>query len=414
MAFLKAVSTEERTLYPLVFGLSPWQFFEPIFESILPSAGDIMPSDHPFVPKDRHDPAAIAPAIDVDAWRRNIRQTTFAGYHLHMAIALWNEGSHQVALEALQRALNEKPDFSLASLRLTEFLHQIGRHDEAERIERAARAGDPLYPASAYADLGESTLDAREAVQAFGKACALHANPAWELSLIEALEKTNTVHTESEFSESIAIPRHILTLDPARTTALQWLGYKLFALSSMEEAERCFSRSMLLDPGNVFFRAMLAMARVALGDTDGALAPLRERSPEEARIGLLPNTRGLVSLAQGDVEGALAHYSEAVRIEPDNAFLRSGLGLALQEIGRIDEALRYHNAADDNGLVCLHRAIAWHRAGNEEKARSELRRLLALHPVFAWSWARVYRWASPYLLATLESIATDARQAPHS
>lgn len=403
----------DRALTPLVFGPPPWQFPE----SILPAARDIMPTDHPSVTKGKSDPAAVDAAIDVDSWRRNIRQTTFAGYHFHMAVALWEEGSHAAALDALQRALNEKPAFPGASFRMAEFLRQVGRHDEADRVEQAARAATPAYPAAAHADFGQFALergDAREAIRELSKACAAHADSAWEAALAEAVEIANTAVAETEFAMTVPVLRRVLAFDPARTTTMRWLGYQSLALCSLEEAERWLSRSVLLDPNDLFFRAVLAMTRTARGDTDGALATLQERSPAEAKTSLLPSVRGLVCLARGDVDSAVAHYTEAIRIEPGNASLQSGLGLALQEIGRIDEALRYHNAAGDSGLICLHRAIAWHRAGNEEKARNELRRLLAQNPVLAWSWARTYLWVSPYLIATMRSIAAEPQEASRS
>ena len=376
-----------------------------------------MPTDHPSVTKGKSDPAAVDTAIDMDSWRRNIRQTTFAGYHFHMATALWEEGSHAAALDALQRALDEKPVFPGASFRMAEFLRQVGRHDEADRVEQVARAATPVYPAAAHADLGQFALergDAREAIRELSKACAAHADPAWEAALAEAVESANTRVAETEFAATAPVLRRTLAFDPTRTTAMRWLGYQLLALCSLDEAERWLSRSVLLNSDDLFFRGMLAMARTARGDTDGALASLWERSPAEAKSGLLSSVRGLVCLARGDVDNALTHYTEAVRIEPGNTYLQSCLGLALQEIGRIDEALRYHNAAGDSGLICLHRAIAWHRAGNEERARNELRRSLAQHPVFAWSWAHIYLWVSPYLIATMRSIAAEPREASRS
>lgn len=105
---------------------------------------------------------AASPAIDYDAWRRRIRQDTFARYHLSMADALRTVGAPDEAVAAYRRAIAEMPDLSEAYFNLVEFLRAQGRDQEADDIHRAGLIARPGYDAAVLLDICKTEVFQRE------------------------------------------------------------------------------------------------------------------------------------------------------------------------------------------------------------------------------------------------------------
>ncbi len=88
------------------------------------------------------DTASSQQPLDIDRWRRAIREDTFSNYHYEMGIALRRQGETADAIAAFQRALAAKPNRAEASLALAEVLEETGRSEEARAVRHAAAALD--------------------------------------------------------------------------------------------------------------------------------------------------------------------------------------------------------------------------------------------------------------------------------
>lgn len=83
--------------------------------------------------------------IDVDAWRRRIRDDTFAHYHREMGVAMLREEPAAAAAAAFERALAILPDDPVSGYGLVLALRAAGRQAEAAGADERLRARNPEY-----------------------------------------------------------------------------------------------------------------------------------------------------------------------------------------------------------------------------------------------------------------------------
>jgi Flp pilus assembly protein TadD len=132
----------------------------------------------------------------------------------------------------------------------------------------------------------------------------------------------------------------------------------------------------------------LGIARMLLGDADGALAALR-RAREllpgavEARSEL-----GLALLGTGDAPDAVVELSCAIQLDPQDAKRHGNLGTALMMAGRTPEAIAEYEANvrldDDDARAHANLGTALAGVGGQnERALQELTRAVALDPQHA-------------------------------
>lgn len=360
-------------------------------------------------------PASSFPPVDVDAWRRNIRETTFSEYHYHMGLALKAE-SAAAAVEAFGQALREKPDFAGAAFHLAALLRDQGRAVEASEIERTLSAQDPDYPASAHADFGRMAMNAGrydEAAAEFESACAIRPEQAvFRSELVEAHFKRGTCIPEPRYDDGILSLRRVLELQPDHLDALKTLGIQLLARLDFTGAGACFAHALERDPTDATQHAGRAMAFLGNGMVVEAMDALAQSLDRFPQAPLLLCHLGTARMNAGDVAGAAAAYGEAVAMLPDDPGIKSYLGLALQEQGRAAEALASHAAAikasPSSGLWYLHSASARHRLGDETAAMADLAMLLRLNPIWGPCWAHLYRWDGGWALDHLTGLTASS------
>lgn len=81
----------------------------------------------------------------IDQWRQRIRVSTFANYHVEMALALRNQGDGASAERSLRNALATMPDHASAALMLVDLLDAEGRDRDAEAVRANARGAIPRF-----------------------------------------------------------------------------------------------------------------------------------------------------------------------------------------------------------------------------------------------------------------------------
>jgi tetratricopeptide (TPR) repeat protein len=152
-------------------------------------------------------------------------------------------------------------------------------------------------------------------------------------------------------------------------------------------ARHCYAEAIRLDSADFRWPYYLAYAlqeqgrfAQAEGGYDQALAIDPGYTPARLR-------RGQVRLAQGSTEGAEADFREVLVKQPDNAAALAGLGQAAARDRRYDDAIRFLEAAlqadPSADRLRYPLGMAYRQAGQETKARVNLRAYGKTEPVFA-------------------------------
>lgn len=97
--------------------------------------------------------------IDVDAWRRRIRDDTFAHYHHEMGVALLRT-EPMAAAAAFERALTILPDDPAAGYGLVSALRAAGRLAEAANVDERLRKRNPEYWSNGAFTMGHGAREA--------------------------------------------------------------------------------------------------------------------------------------------------------------------------------------------------------------------------------------------------------------
>jgi len=194
------------------------------------------------------------------------------------------------------------------------------------------------------------------------------------------------------------------------------LGWTLFQSGRPAEAVTEYRLALAKSPDDAKTHNNLALALVELGDLTGAgehftrSLAIEPRCEIYADFGLLQDLVGREDLARQSYEKAFAldetcpparmnlasmliedgqydeaalHYRKALEGKP-SALAHSGLGYALNQLGRLDEAAAEHEAAValDPGLAEVHRnrALTQARLGKYDEAILSYRRAIAIEP----------------------------------
>jgi len=245
---------------------------------------------------------------------------------------------------------------------------------------------------------------------AAGAAASEPQDPASLLRAGTASQQTDD-HTAAErsFRDGLALAPD----DPALRTAL---GRTLFETGRPVEAATEYRRALAASPDDARLHHDLARALRATGDVAGAGTHLARSLAIEPRcevyadVGLLQDLLGREDLARESYEKAFAldgdcpaarmnlasmliedaayeeaalHYRKAIEAKP-SAQAHSGLGYALNQLGRLEEAEAQHDAAValDASLAEVHRnrALTQARLKKYDEAILSYRRAVAIEP----------------------------------
>lgn len=201
--------------------------------------------------------------------------------------------------------------------------------------------------------------------------------------------------------------------DPGLRAALGWT---LFKSGRPAEAKIEYTRALAVSPNDAAIHNDLALVLLELGDLAGAgehfkrSLAIEPRCEVYADLGRLQDLLGREDLARESYEKGIAldetcpdprmnlasmlmedgqygeaafHYRKAIEGKP-TAEAHSGLGFALNQLGRLDEAAAEHEAAValDPSLAVVHRnrALTQARLGAYDEAILSYRRAVAIEP----------------------------------
>ncbi len=163
----------------------------------------------------------------------------------HRARALFNLGSQEAALGALQTLITGSPDYLEARCSLAHVLRAQGRFDEAvSQFQAAARAAPGLYPAQFNLGITELLRERPEAALAcFNRCLQLRSDDpqAW-------LNRGLSLHMSGAPSDALACYQRVIALCPDSATGHYYLGSLFNELLRSGEAETHLREAMRLAP----------------------------------------------------------------------------------------------------------------------------------------------------------------------
>jgi tetratricopeptide (TPR) repeat protein len=363
--------------------------------------------------------SALAGAVDPDTWRLGLRRAldlpdraarlealqplakdapfdTLGPISLDLlGRALKDVGDLAGAEAVLRRAQRIHPDDVWTNYDLARTLEKLARRDEAIRYYMAARALRPETAhelAHAHRDKG----DRDEEIAIFENLTRLRPGSGRHLGCLgrALLNQGLTEQARTVLAAAETANREAVRLRPKDAAAHFSLGVALhiqgiFDQQKFDQAKDEYRAAIDLQPGNAAVHDNLSELLGKQGKVDEAIAEHR------IAIGLQPdfanayNTLGdILSRARQDSAAAAAEFRNAIRFQPDNAIYRDNLGQALQEQGKLDEAIAAYREAirlrpslgDAHaglGEVLEYQgkreeAIAEHRAASQLQPRSDV------------------------------------------
>jgi tetratricopeptide (TPR) repeat protein len=313
-----------------------------------------------------------------------------AHYNLGLVRMKW--GDLDSAIKSFRVALQLRPEYSLAQLRLANALTQLARDDEryvdeAIAAYRQALRLEPEEP-EAHFNLGflaMRRLDYRTATEEYEKTLSLNPQyPGLELALCVSVYKLG------DFPRADSLCRKAVIRDPGSAPAHHYLGLVMSKREAWQPAVQELRAAIRLDPSDYQMHYALAQALRKAGQPDEATAELESvrrmqaRSTEDLREGFLESqTRKM--LDAGEVDRAIENYRQSFKLKQD-ARGATNLGSALLWKGNTDEAMHVLEQAlqIDPGYAWAHYylGVAWARRREFEKGVASLTKALNLRPDF--------------------------------
>ncbi len=256
----------------------------------------------------------IPPTETVDIYAADFAAGNPEAYEFYdKGLSALSEYRYDAAEEALERALELAPEFTIARYRLAFALAETGRTDEAlGLIQLAVTEADGLPEREArYIRAGEAYISRR-------------------------------------YQEAETDYREILESYPYETEARYFLAHTLSSMERYEDEIEELEILAELEPESASIWSMLGEAHLFLGDLSLAITELQEYVRLETDS---PNGHHLLAdayRAQGELDLAASEYSKALEIDP--TFHYSTVSLAVVEFlnGRSTEARQRLQTLVDN------------------------------------------------------------------
>lgn len=175
-------------------------------------------------------------------------------------------------------------------------------------------------------------------------------------------------------AKALVAAEHAVALAPTQAGYRMLLGRAYLANGRFRSAASSFGDVLTLEPGNGGAALSLALAKIALGDKDGARALV---DAHQGRIAA--SDRGLALALTGDAPGGVAVLEAAVRSGGADAKTRQNLALAYALSGRWQEA-KLMASYDLDPATVSKRIMDWSRLARDEVGAVQVADLLGVTP----------------------------------
>jgi len=245
--------------------------------------------------------------------------------HLALAQLALADRDADKAMQEIEQALRSDPGH-LDSLQFKgALLSTTGKTAEAAAVYREVVRIDPRnvnarLALSRIAIAGNKLADARKEVDLALKESPNNLQARYALALIEFQEKKTERARDTLAS--------VLKAAPGFVPALLLGGSIEYALGNLQTAEAHLNKVVQATSNNLYALRMLAATQLRLGRPDDAaktLAPALKLAGQDAGVLVVA---GEIALAQKDFSQASAYFEQAAQRSPDNAAIRTELGIS--------------------------------------------------------------------------------------
>lgn len=206
--------------------------------------------------------------------------------------------------------------------------------------------------------------------------------------LAAALSRASVEHL-THWSTTDGPWREVLSVYPESSWAYNNLGAAMVGQNKPDEAMQYFFKVLRIDPGHDKAPSNIASLLIYRGDYELAEAILRgeiDRVNDPAfSLGLL----GLAIASQDRIEDAIPYYEKSIQMNPTDLGVQNNLAVALDQVGRGDEAIRILQQAvgyePSYALSRINLARLLAREEHFDEALSHLYVVLMHHPDSAFA-----------------------------
>ncbi len=319
----------------------------------------------------------------------------------------------QKAVTSFKRALEIRPDYASAKLRLGQVYTELNEHKLAQPLLQETVQVDGLRAASLFG-LGRIALARRDfakAVELLEQALRIRPHASrihYPLAMAyRGLGNVNRARTHlaqyGDGKPELNDPE-VDKLNAFKTGAQPHIYRAIEAVKARQyhAAAEAFAEALKHDPDNVKSRISFARTLYLSGDRRGARNQLEEalkRAPQHALANFL---MGVLSESEGDLPSAEAYYQKALAVDPSHGGANHFFANALMRAGRHEEAARYYAEAvrqfPQNSPARMMEVLALYRAGAPHgELAQRLEEAMSTHPedpMFVYISARLFA-ASP-------------------
>ncbi|PKO73954.1 MAG: PEP-CTERM system TPR-repeat protein PrsT [Betaproteobacteria bacterium HGW-Betaproteobacteria-17] len=269
-----------------------------------------------------------------------------AEVHLALAQLALADGDADKAMQTLDQALRIDPGHRDSLLLKADLLRATGKPVDAAAAYHDVLKVDPRHTNARLALAGialadDKLADARREVDA-----ALQASPNnLQARYIQALIDFREKKTERARDRLAAV----LKSAPNYLPALLLGGSIEYALGNLQTAEAHLNKVAKATPNNLYALRLLAATQLRLGRPDDAantIAPAVRAATGDPGVLLVA---GEIALAQKNFAQASAYFEQAAQHSPDNAAIRTELGISRLAQGDSRAMADLQTAADMEG-----------------------------------------------------------------
>ena len=245
--------------------------------------------------------------------------------HLALAQLALSDGDAGKAMQALDQILRIDPKHRDSLLLKGDLLRATKKPAEAAAIYREVIQNDPRHTPARLAlagiALADNKLDeARREVDAALKITPGNLHARYTQALIDFREKKTEIARDHLAA--------VLKAAPGFVPALLLGGAIEYALGNLQTAEAHLNKVIKAAPDNLYALRLLAASQLRLGRPDDAartLAPALKAANPDAGVLVVA---GEIALAKKDFSQASAYFEQAAQRNPDNAAIRTELGIS--------------------------------------------------------------------------------------
>ncbi|MFM7405084.1 MAG: tetratricopeptide repeat protein [Cuspidothrix sp.] len=276
-------------------------------------------------------------------WRKVIQLEPNNGKaYNNLGNALRRQGKLPEALAAHQKALQLNPNDAEAYVGIGNVLNAQGKQEEALASHYKAIQLNPNL-AIAYNGLGNvlrTQKKLNEAITAFQKAIEIdpkYAFPYINLGLI--------FKEQRKIDESIAALKKSIQLNPNYAFVYNNLGIALSDQNKLEQAVAAYQKAIELDPKYATAYYNLGVALRQQKKLDEAIAAYQKAIELDPKYATAYNNLGNALYDQKKLDEAIAAYQKAIELDPKDATAYNNLGIALYNQKKLDEAISNYKTA---------------------------------------------------------------------